>query len=255
VLIGYFNAVRPRVTKLEIDIPKKAGKLQSLRIALVTDIHLGTMVGRNRMSYIVERINEMKPDIVLLAGDVVDEDIDPVIRLNLGQMLLSLNSRYGTYAVTGNHEYIGGAERSIAYLQAHGVRVLRDSTTRIDSSFLLVGRDDKDRRRHSGTGTRAELSQLLSEEDFSQPVILLDHQPFALNKAVEAGIDLQLSGHTHAGQIWPLNYITRGIFEVDHGYLKKGNTHFYVSNGAGTWGPPIRIGNTPEIVEITLRFR
>ena len=255
VLIGYLNALRPRVKKVEISIPKNAGKLKELRIALVSDIHLGTIVGRNRLSYIVERINEMKPDIVLLAGDVVDEDIDPVIRLNLGEMLRALRSKYGTYAVPGNHEYIGGAERSIAYLEAHGVKVLRDATTHIDSSFLLVGRDDKDRRRVSGTGSRADLGQLLYQENLSQPVILLDHQPFHLEQAVEAGVDLQLSGHTHAGQIWPLNYITRGLFEVDHGYLQKGNSQFYVSNGAGTWGPPIRLGNSPEIVELIVKFR
>lgn len=253
VLAGSINAARPVVRKLSLHIDKPAGKLTELKIVMISDLHLGAIIGKTRLEGIIGQVNELKPDIILLAGDVIDEDVEPVMKHNLGPMLREFRSKYGVYAVPGNHEYIGGAERCIAYLQENGVKVLRDSTTRIDSSFLLVGRDDRDRPRFAG-GTRAELSVLLEEEDHSQPIILMDHQPFSFDKAVEAGVDLQFSGHTHAGQIWPLNYITAAIYELDHGYLKKGNTHFYVSNGIGTWGPPVRIGNRPEIVEVHLTF-
>jgi predicted MPP superfamily phosphohydrolase len=188
-----------------------------------------------------------------LAGDVVDEDIEPVVRLNLGEMLLSLKSKYGTYAIPGNHEYIGGAEKAFAYLTKHNVKLLRDTVVCIDTSFYLAGREDRDRGRFSGNG-RKELSRLLTGLDHAKPLILLDHQPFAFQKAVDEGVDLQLSGHTHQGQMWPFNYITQAMYEIDYGYLQKGNTQFYVSSGVGTWGPPVRIGNRPEIVFIHVRF-
>lgn len=250
---GYINALYPRVKTISISIPKKAGKLRELNLVMASDVHLGNIVGRSRFSRMVETINSLKPDIVLFAGDLVDEDIEPVIRLNLGEMLLNIQSKYGVFAIPGNHEYIGGGEKAFAYLETHGVKVLCDTNIRIDSSFLLIGRDDRDRRRFSGTG-RAEIVSLLGEEDKSQPVIMLDHQPFDFDKTVQAGVDLQLSGHTHVGQMWPFNYITNAIYETDYGYLKKGETQFYVSSGYGTWGPPVRIGNRPEIVQIRIKF-
>lgn len=253
IIGGTINAYHTKITKLNLQIPKKAGGLTELNVVLATDIHLGTIVGRKRFSQMVEKINAQEPDIILLAGDVVDEDIEPVVRLNLGEMLLSLRSRYGTYAIPGNHEYIGGAEKAFAYLKQHKVTLLRDSVICIDSAFYLAGRDDRDGGRHKG-GKRKEVDVLLANLDHSLPIILMDHQPFAFQKAVDAGVDLQLSGHTHVGQMWPFNYITHAMYETDYGYLKKGNTQFYVSSGAGTWGPPMRIGNRPEIVNIHIAF-
>jgi hypothetical protein len=250
---GYINALNVRVKKLEIYIPKKAGHLHELNVVMASDIHLGTIVGRNRFDKMVNLINALNPDIVLFAGDLVDEDIGPVIRRNLGEMLLAIKSRYGVYAIPGNHEYIGGATKAFDYLTKHGVIILRDSSVCIDSSFWLAGRDDRDKKRFTGHD-RKEVSELLGPLDKSLPIILMDHQPFAFNKAVEAGANLQLSGHTHNGQLWPFNYITAATYELDWGYLKKGNTQFYISCGAGTWGPPIRIGNRPEIVKIKILF-
>lgn len=253
VVGGTINAYYPRITQLDLTIPKRAGSLKELRIAMVSDIHLGTIVGRIRFGRMVETINAQQPDIILLAGDVVDEDIAPVIKLNLGEMLKALRSRYGTWAIPGNHEYIGGSAKAFAYLREHDVQLLRDSVVLIDNAFYLAGREDRDRKRFTGQD-RAELPQLLKDIDPQRPLILLDHQPFGFDQSVQAGVDLQLSGHTHRGQLWPLNYFTAALFETDHGYLKKGTTHFYVSCGAGTWGPPIRVGHRPEIVLIKLRF-
>lgn len=195
----------------------------------------------------------MKPDIILLAGDIVDEDLAPVIDQNLGECLKQLYAPFGVYGITGNHEYIGGAEPAVKYLEENGITMLRDTVIQINNSFYLAGREDRDKNRFSGQ-KRLEVSELLQQVDKTLPIILLDHQPFALDKAAEAGVDLQLSGHTHHGQLWPLNYLTRAIYEVSMGYKKKGNAHFYVSPGFGGWGPPVRTGNRPEVVLITLKF-
>jgi predicted MPP superfamily phosphohydrolase len=206
------------------------------------------------MGSIVAQINALNPDIVLFAGDVTDEDLRPVIENNLGAMITSIRSRYGVYAITGNHEYIGGAVKAVKYLEEHGVKMLRDTTITIDSSFCLAGRNDRDSKRFTGT-ERKPFEEVLSGADKNLPLILMDHQPFNLELSENAGVDLHLSGHTHNGQMWPLNYITGSIFELDWGYKKRGNTNYYVSCGAGTWGPPVRTGNRPEIVNIVLHFK
>jgi uncharacterized protein len=157
------------------------------------------------------------------------------------------------YAITGNHEYIGGATRACKYLESHGIKMLRDTALFIDNSFWLAGREDRDIARFDGQN-RKPLNEIMGKVDFKNPVILMDHQPFHLKEVANAGVDLQLSGHTHHGQIWPFNYITQAIYEVSMGYKRIENTHFYVSCGYGGWGPPIRIGNRPEIVNIRLNF-
>lgn len=254
VLAGYFNAINPRFRNLNIEIDKEANGLKELHIAMASDIHMGTIIGPRRMAKLVDSINSLKPDIVLFAGDIVDEDLGPVIRQNLGKSLRNIKAPLGVYGITGNHEYIGGAEAAVKYLTDHGITMLRDSVIKIADAFYIAGRDDRDKSRFSGK-SRLEVNRLLDKIDKSLPVILMDHQPFDLQKAELAGIDLQLSGHTHDGQIWPLNYITKAIYEVSQGYKKRGNTHFYISPGFGGWGPPVRIGNRPEIVNIKLKFK
>ena len=145
-------------------------------------------------------------------------------------------------------------EPAVKYLREHGIQMIRDSAVLVDDSFYIVGRDDRDKPRFTGR-ERKPLSDIMANVDRSYPVILMDHQPFNLSKTVEQGVDLQLSGHTHHGQLWPFNYITKAIYELSWGYKKIGETHFYVSSGFGSWGPPIRLGNRPEIVVIRVRFR
>ncbi len=252
VAAGYVNACMVRVQRLDLTIRKKS-PVPELKIALASDIHLGTIVGERRFCRIVHKINALQPDLILLAGDVVDEDLAPVIRQNLGEALRELHAVHGVYAITGNHEFIGGVEAAANYLQQHGVTVLRDRVVMAGDSLLIIGREDRSVFQFQGQ-PRKPLSELLKEVDRSRPLILMDHQPFGLHEAQEAGIDLQLSGHTHHGQLWPLSLITNAVYEKSWGYLKKGDTHFYISSGAGTWGPPIRIGNRPEVVLLTLHF-
>lgn len=253
LLTGFINALIPRIKTLELTIDKKVEGMQEINIAFASDIHLGTLIGPRRTNKIIQRINDLKPDLILLGGDIVDEDLGPVIRNNLGDSLKKLSAPLGVLGITGNHEYIGGAEAAVKYLEEHGIIMVRDTFLQIDNKFYIVGREDRDSPRFSGGG-RKGLSEIIKGLDHSKPIILLDHQPFELDEKEELGVDLTLSGHTHHGQMWPLNYITKAIYEVSWGYKKKGNTHVYVSSGVGGWGPPVRIGNRPEIVLINIVF-
>jgi hypothetical protein len=250
---GHLNALSPRIREIDLAVPKNhRGNADTLRIVAASDIHLGTIIGRRRLQSIVDRINSLAPDLVLLPGDIVDEDLGPVIRENLGETLRSIRSRQGVFGVTGNHEYIGGAGPACAYLADHGITMLRDSVVRLEGGMYIVGREDRSSAGFGG-GKRKPLASLMAGIDTSYPVVLMDHQPFRLEEAVGKGIDIQLSGHTHHGQLWPLNKITRAVYEVSWGETVKGGTHFYVSSGIGTWGPPVRTGNRPELVLIRLR--
>lgn len=253
VIFGYINFLNPRTLNLNITMPKKSSKLSSLNIVVASDIHLGTIVGKKQLNEFVEKANALNPDIILLPGDIFDEDIGPIIKNNLGEDLEKLKAKYGVYAVTGNHEYIGGVEPAVEYMEKHGIDIIRDEAILIDSSFYIVGREDRSINQFSGT-KRKELSEITKDIDKNYPAILMDHQPFELNLARENGIDLQLSGHTHHGQLWPLNYITSAIYEISWGYKKIGDTHYYVSSGYAGWGPPVRTGSRTELVNIKITF-
>jgi uncharacterized protein len=254
LIAGHINTLLPRVKKLDISIPKQVNGDKDLKIVMASDIHLGTIIGKNRAEYLVKMINSLNPDIIILDGDVVDEDLAPVIRQNIGDSLNLLKAKLGVWAITGNHEYIGGVNPAVEYLTKHNIRFIRDTFELIDNRFILVGREDRDRPRFTGK-KRKTLDEVFQGVDLSYPVILLDHQPFNLAEAATHKPDLQLSGHTHHGQIFPINLITKAIYEVSWGYKKIGNTHFYVSSGFGTWGPPVRIGSRSEIVMINLHFQ
>jgi predicted MPP superfamily phosphohydrolase len=249
---GHVNARIPRVQTLHLTIPKKVQGLETLNVVAASDIHLGSIIGKKRLDSMVAGINALDPDLVLLPGDIVDEDLAPVIKHNLGDTLRNLSSRWGVFAVTGNHEYIGGVEEAYAYLSEHGVTVLRDRVVKVKDAFYLVGREDRSIRRAGKN--RKPLQELMALTDPNCPIILMDHQPFQLEEGETNGVDLQISGHTHHGQLWPLNLITRRVYELSWGYKKKNSTHVYVSCGFGTWGPPVRLGNRPEIVNIRISF-
>jgi hypothetical protein len=255
VVAGGFITTRLIVVKkYNIDINKSAGQLKSLNIVMASDLHLGTINGKSFAYRVVDIINKQKPDVVLLAGDIIDEDIKPVLRDNVGEALLELKAKYGVYAVTGNHEYIGGVSDAVEYLERHNIRIIRDYYVKIDNSFYVVGREDLVSKRFAGYN-RKPLKEIIDGIDKSLPIILMDHQPFQLNEAQINGIDLQLSGHTHNGQLFPMNYIVEKIYELPWGYKLIGNTHYYISCGVGGWGPPVRIGSRPEIININLSFR
>jgi predicted MPP superfamily phosphohydrolase len=253
LVAGHINALFPRVLEHDLSIAKRMEGGKSMTIVAASDIHLGTVIGRSRLRTLVEKINSLKADLVLLPGDIVDEDLGPVIDQNLGETLRSIRAKLGVYAITGNHEYIGGADAACAYLTEHGITMLRDSVAHLGNGVTLVGREDRSSRQFGGA-RRKELDALMAGVDTTSPVILMDHQPFRLEEGAGKGVDLQLSGHTHHGQIWPLNYVTGAVYELSRGYVRKGSTHVIVSNGVGTWGPPVRLGNRPEILLLRLHF-
>jgi uncharacterized protein len=254
LIYGTWNAANIKVAHYDIDIPKKAGDLKELKIAMVSDLHLGTIVDNSRLSKMVDKINELKPDIILIAGDIIDDKVAPFVKQNMGEILKELKAKNGVYAATGNHDYYGGdSEELIKNLEASGVKVLTDQYMKINDSFYVVGREDIAVESYYKRN-RKPLKELLSDVDKALPVILIDHTPKNLQEPMENGVDLQVSGHTHRGQLFPSQYITQSLFELDWGYLKKDNLNVVVSSGIGTWGPPIRIGNSSELVEIILRF-
>ena len=250
--VGYYNATRPEVRTVNIDIHKRAAGRDSLNIVVAGDLHLGCINGRSALQRWVNTINDLQPDIVLLPGDVFDDNPATVARKKLGEILAEIKAPLGMYFAPGNHESYGNLPQAVNYLKAHRVHALLDEAVLVDSSFYVVGRLDRSSERSNVA--RKPLWEILETLDDDKPVFLLDHQPVGLEEAVKAGVDLQVSGHTHRGQLWPFSLLTKRIYTLDWGYLRKGNTHFYVSQGTGTWGPPVRVGTRSEIVQLKVRF-
>lgn len=249
---GHINTRIIRVKKITLPLPSGTGITKEIRFTALSDIHLGSIMTPPRLKNIITAINKTNPDFVLIAGDVFDEDISLVIEEKSGDLFKTIKAPGGVYTVMGNHEYFGGVDRAVEYLRTSGVRVLRDEAIYHPSGVVIAGRDDLTYNRFSGK-KRKTIQELFTEvENRSSPVILLDHQPTKLNVTAEANIFLQISGHTHHGQLFPFNFITKRVYEVSYGYKLKDNTHLYVSCGSGTWGPPMRIGNRPEVVAFTL---
>ena len=250
-LIGSFNARSSKVTSYDINLEDKT--LNSpLNIIMVSDIHLGNLIKNSRLEELVNEINDLNPDIVLLAGDIIDSDINPFIDNNMAEEFSKIKSKYGTFAALGNHDFLTKSEDKIVeLLKDNSVTVLRDDKVLVNDSFYIIGRDDSSVDRLSGI-KRKSLGEITKDIDKSKPLIVIDHNPKDINDSLDAEIDLQVSGHTHKGQIVPGNLITNSIFEVDYGYLKKDSLNVIVSSGYGTWGPPVRIGSRSEIVKINL---
>jgi uncharacterized protein len=254
LLRGTWNAWQPKVRRYDISVAKQAGHRKELRIAAASDLHLGTTVGKGHLSRLIRQLEALKPDIILLPGDVLDDSIEPFIRENMADVMGQLKAPLGVYACLGNHEYIGGhIDDYVERMKAIGIEVLLDRVLEIDGSFYVAGRKDKSVSRFAGEG-RLVHEELMKDIDSAKPIILLDHQPTQFAEAAQAGVDLMLSGHTHRGQMMPNHLITRRIFELDWGYLRKGAMHVIVSSGFGFWGPPVRIGSRSEILDIRVTF-
>jgi uncharacterized protein len=253
VLSGHINTWYPVINRLEISLDGRDSQMDAFTMALVSDIHLGTLTSKHRIRKMVSRINSLEPDIIVLAGDILDEDVGPVIHKDLGSAIKDLNAPLGVYGVTGNHEFIGGIDEAAEYLTSHGIKLIRDSVVKINNSFYLAGREDLAISQFTGMN-RKSLEDLMKMAEDDLPVIMLDHQPYNLDRSAAAGVDLQLSGHTHHGQLWPFNFITRAIYSISRGYGEIEGMKVYVSNGIGTWGPPVRTGSRPEIVLLTVNI-
>lgn len=252
VVYGHLNALWINVKEIPLTVHKKVSGSSEVKILMVSDIHLGALIGERREKRLLDIVREQNPDLVLLCGDLVDGEIAPALRKKLGRHIQEIKTPLGVYAILGNHEYIGGIDKTLPYLKSINIKVLIDDTVTLSNGIQLVGRNDRSGSRMNG-GLKS-LDEVLSGIDNSKPVIVMNHQPFNLDEAADSKVDLHLSGHTHNGQLWPFNYLTEAIFELSWGLLKKGNTNFYVSSGFGSWGPTVRIGNRPEVVVFKLKF-
>ena len=250
LIAGYLNVKIPIVRKQSVQLNKPVPNgIQN--IVLVSDIHLGMMISNGKLNKMVDLINQQNADLVLLAGDVFDEDLGPVIQNNMGDLLKNLRAKHGVYAILGNHEFYGNANAAQKYLENHNITVLRDSTVTLSNGITIVGREDITGETMNGK-PRKSIEKLLVGIDTEKPVFMLDHQPYKLKEVASHKIDLQVSGHTHHGQMWPFNYITGALYEISRGYGKINDTHFYVSSGYGTWGPPIRTNSRSEIIVLEI---
>jgi uncharacterized protein len=253
IIAGFINTRNIKINYTETEISRKSSKMNELNLVLVGDFHLTLMNNGKLLDKIVEKINSLNADIVLMTGDILDDNINILRRRNIGEGLTKIKSKYGIFVSNGNHEFINGADELDKYMREMNLNVLRDSSVLINESFYVVGRDDRSKVSFTGK-QRKSLKEILTEVNKNYPIILLDHTPSKLVEAVNENIDLQFSGHTHNGQMFPINFITKWIYEVSWGYLKKEGTQFYVTCGVGTWGPPVRLGSYSEIVYMKIRF-
>ena len=244
-----YNAYVPAVRELSVKINKPLN--YSLRVAVASDLHLGRLFGNKSIERLNDIVQRYEADILLMPGDIMDDNTEAFAQYHMAEDLAKLVSslRYGVYATLGNHDLYGHEQPISEALQAAGVQLLNDEATCLSHQgqpIWLVGRFDNHKRQRVAT------AELLKQVNTTEPVILLDHRPSDIMAHSQLPIDLQVSGHTHNGQIFPANFIVKAINRLGYGYEKIGKGHFVVSSGYGFWGIPFRLGSRSEVWLITL---
>jgi uncharacterized protein len=251
---AFKEAARMQVKRVDIPLRNLPAALEGTTIVQLTDVHVGPTIGRSFIEAIVNQVNALKQDNVAITGDLVDGSVEDLAHhvAPLGDII----TRHGTFFVTGNHEYYSGAPAWCRHLGDIGIRVLRNEHVKVGAEgqhLHLAGIDDLHAGRFGELGHGANLPQAIAGRDPTLPLILLAHQPKVVLEAVKHGVDLQLSGHTHGGQLWPFNWLVKLQQPVVAGLERFGETLVYVSRGTGYWGPPMRLKAPPEITHIVLR--
>jgi predicted MPP superfamily phosphohydrolase len=242
----------PELKRVRIPLSRLPPGLEGFTLVQLTDIHVGPTIGRDFIESLVERTNALSPDVVAITGDLVDgsvEELGPLV-----EPLRHLKARHGVYFVTGNHEYLSGVEAWLAFLPTLGIRVLANERVRLttpEGALELAGVHDVTAERFH-PAHRSDLSRALEGRDASLPLLLLAHQPKSAPEAARAGVDLQLSGHTHGGQLFPFSLLVRLDTPFVRGLYRVEDLQLYVSCGTGYWGPPMRLGTEAEITHVVL---
>jgi predicted MPP superfamily phosphohydrolase len=245
---GTYGVLRgPRLKYVTVPLAKLPAAADGYRIAVVSDIHLGPILGRAHTQRIVDTINGARPDLVAIVGDLVDGSVADLGRA--AEPLAQLDARDGSYFVTGNHEYFSGADQWVDFVRELGVHPLANARVEIAAGFDLAGVNDISGESHNAA---PDYGKALDDRDRARAAVLLAHQPVMIHEAVKHGVDLQLSGHTHGGQLWPGNYIAELANPTVAGLERYGDTQLYVTRGAGAWGPPVRVGAPSDITIVTL---
>lgn len=259
--VSWFIAAMPMVREYDLEVPAGESVLKRwggkpLTIAAVADMHLGKIITAARLEKVLELVAPHKPDLLLFLGDLLDDHF-LLDREAMKRAVSGVAAPLGVYGIAGNHEYLSGPIAvSIDIHEQSGIKVLRDQWTELEGGVILLGRDDYSMARFPG-GRRKELPDIMADMPAGlqgRPLIVMDHEPYHLEQAEQAGAALQLSGHTHNGQFWPFNLVVARVFENPLGYLRRGGTHYVTSAGAGTWGPPLRNTARPDVLLIRLRF-
>ncbi|MFF8671137.1 metallophosphoesterase [Streptomyces sp. NPDC015242] len=244
---GTYGVLRgPKVKRVTVPLAKLPRGAHGYRIAVVSDVHLGPVLGRGFAQKVVDTINATQPDLIAVVGDLVDgsvKDLGPA-----AAPLAQLRARHGSYFVTGNHEYFSGAEQWVEEVRRLGLNPLENARRELPF-FDLAGVNDIAGEEE---GQGPDFARALGDRDPARACVLLAHQPVQIHDAVEHGVDLQLSGHTHGGQLWPGNLLASGANPTLAGLERYGDTQLYVSRGAGAWGPPTRVGAPSDITLIEL---
>jgi hypothetical protein len=221
--------------------------IKHLRIAFAADFHLQEKTDIHFVRRFAKKISIINPDLMVFGGDIIEGDREDEYMSAYDGILRGINTKYGVYAVLGNHEYYAGQDKG-SFFDKAGMKVLCDTIVVIDSLFNLAGRYD------SHFNERKTVYDLLKSSTDSLPLILIDHRPTEIDQVSQTAVDVQLSGHTHDGQMFPINLITRRVYQLSRGYMKRGNTHFFVSSGIRLWGPPVRTTGKSEIMVIDIDF-
>ncbi|MFF4425911.1 metallophosphoesterase [Streptomyces sp. NPDC001549] len=244
---GTYGVLRgPSVKRVRVPLAKLPRAAHGFRIAVVSDVHLGPVLGRAHTQRIVDTVNRTQPDLIAIVGDLVDGSVPDLG--SAAEPLRRLAARHGSYFVTGNHEYFSGAQQWIDHVRELGLNPLENARHELPY-FDLAGVNDIQGERE---GKGPDFGAALGDRDRTRAAVLLAHQPVVIHDAVRHGVDLQLSGHTHGGQLWPGNYLAELANPTVAGLERYGDTQLYVSRGAGAWGPPVRVGAPSDITVVEL---
>ncbi len=246
-LLAYGNCRyrHPDINRISVQLEKPLS-CPEVKVVAVSDVHLGIGTGKKALKRYVDMINAENPDVIIIGGDLIDSSAEPLVRERMDEELTMLRAPMGIYMVPGNHEYISGISGCEAFLKDTPVVLLRDSVVSLPCGLQIIGRDDR------FSAGRKNVAELLAFADTSKPVFLVDHQPYGLAENDALGIDVQFSGHTHGGQLWPGNLIVKKLYEQPDGWRKWENAFIYVSSGLSLWGPPFRIGTSSDMAVLTL---